>query len=186
MKKFIAISAIALVMTSCGSTGATATPTASAVATATTSTFLQDIVQKHNDLIRQAILQKSTTAMNKVLTRVKNQTGKTAYVFSGSTPAGWDCSGLVYWAYQQLGLEIPHSANKQGHLTNGVKVPKPGDIVVWAYKGSSSYYHAGLYIGNGNIIHAGFRKGSRTEILSLDDPSFKGSTAKFVRLIKTL
>ena len=178
MKRFIAIGAIALVMSSCSSS-ATADPKASAVAITQTrveeSTFLDDIVA-------DAVKNSKKEQLNTVTAQLKSRVGKTWYVFSGSTPSGWDCSGLVVWFYEQLGIEVPHSANKQGNIGHQVQTPLVGDIVVWSYKGSSSYYHASIYIGNGKVIHAGFRPGTSTEVISLDDPSFKHSDATFIRV----
>jgi cell wall-associated NlpC family hydrolase len=179
MKKLIAISAIALVMTSCSSSVSAAEPTASAVA------ITQARVEGPN-IIDKVVANAKQQKINKVISQVKSRVGKTWYVFSGASPAGWDCSGLTFWVYEQLGIKIPHSANKQGHLNKGVKDPKIGDIVLFGYKGTDSYYHAALYIGKGKIIHAGFRKGTFTQILSLKNPAFKGSTIKFVRPTKTL
>ncbi len=178
MKKLIAVSVIALVMTGCSGSIGTSTK-ASAVAIA-------QVVEPAPDFMDKVSLMAEGHKVNSVVTKLKKRIGKTWYVFSGSTPRGWDCSGLVYWTYKQLGIKVPHSANKQGHLTKGVKDPKVGDIVVWGYKGSKSYYHAGIYIGNGKAIHAGFRKGTTTQVIDVDSPAFKGSTIKFVRLIETL
>ena len=123
------------------------------------------------------------TAVNKVIKKLKARVGKTCYVFSGSTPRGWDCSGLTKWAYQQLGIEIPHSANKQARV--GIKVASPtvGDLVLFGYKGTNTYFHAAIYVGDNKFIHAGFRKGQTTKILSLTDPSVKNTKIKFVRLL---
>jgi peptidoglycan endopeptidase LytE len=178
MKKLIAVSVIALVMTGC-SASMGQTEKASAVA-------IQQVVEPAPEFMDKVMLMAEGYRVQTVVNSLEKRIGKTWYVFSGASPRGWDCSGLVYWAYQQLGIEVPHSANKLGHLAKGVKDPKVGDIVVWGYKGSKSYYHAAIYIGNGKVIHAGFRKGTSTQIISLNDPSFKGSTAKFVRLVETL
>jgi cell wall-associated NlpC family hydrolase len=178
MKKLIAVSVAALVMTGCSSSIGTSTK-ASAVA-------IMQVVEPAPEFMEKVSLMAEGHKVNTVVKKLKKRIGKTWYVFSGSTPRGWDCSGLVYWTYEQLGIEVPHSANKQGHLTKGVKDPKVGDIVVWGYKGSKSYYHAGIYIGNGKAIHAGFRKGTTTQVIDVDSPAFKGSTIKFVRLIETL
>ena len=196
MKKIIAISVIALVMAGC-SASVGLPEKASAVAVAQVvepeNLLLKYSIKQQSltmpdqrNLVRYALLNRMTNEVEGVVNQIKKRVGKTRYVFSGASPRGWDCSGLTYWAYEQLGIEIPHSANKQGHLNKGVKDPKVGDIVLFGYKGSSTYHHAALYIGNGKIIHAGFRKGTSTEILSLDDPSFKGSKVKFVRLVETL
>lgn len=127
----------------------------------------------------------NTIKVEKVIKKLKARVGKTSYVFSGATPSGWDCSGLVYWAYQQLGVELKHSANKQGHSGQVVKTPKIGDVVVFSYKGSHDYYHSSIYIGNGKVIHAGFHKGTRTAIIPLSSRAFKDSDITFVRFIKT-
>jgi cell wall-associated NlpC family hydrolase len=189
MKKIIAIGAIALVMTSCSSSASAVETKASAVAVVRVVepvSFLTKVKHKQLDFKKEIKLRGITNKMESVVNQVKSRVGKTWYVFSGASPRGWDCSGLTYWAYEQLGIEIPHSANKQGHLNKGVKDPKVGDIVLFGYKGTRTYYHAALYIGNGKIIHAGFRKGTSTQILDLNDPSLKGSKVKFVRLVETL
>lgn len=178
MKRFIAIGALALVMTSCSSS-AVANPKASAVAVTQTrveeSTLLDGIMA---DAIETAREEK----LNTVIAQLKSRVGKTWYVFSGASPSGWDCSGLVVWVYEQLGVTVPHSADRQGHIGHKVHTPQVGDIVVWSYKGSSSYYHASIYIGNGKVIHAGFRPGTSTGVISLDDPSFKTSQDTFIRV----
>lgn len=130
-------------------------------------------------------LKNNTERIQSVVAKLKSRIGKTWYVFSGSTPSGWDCSGLVYWAYEQLGVPLEHSANKQGNSGTKVRTPKVGDIVVFGYKGSKSYYHSSIYIGDGKVIHAGFRKGTTTEIIALDSPSFRHSTITFVRHIES-
>ena len=199
MKEFIAICTAVLALTGSSVTAAETTRTSAVVQEQVVEPARKRgnhtsvaLLNKQEELdgqrlldAQQAVVDAQLEKINSVLDQVKGRIGKTWYVFSGSTPSGWDCSGLVYWTYEQLGIEVPHSANKLGHLNKGVKDPVVGDIVVWSYKGSKSYYHAGIYIGDGKAIHAGFRKGTTTQIISLDSPSFKGSTAKFVRLIET-
>jgi cell wall-associated NlpC family hydrolase len=116
------------------------------------------------------------------LARVLSRVGKTPYVFSGSTPSGWDCSGLVTWAYAQMNVELPHSASKQG--TQGIEVtkPVPGDVVLFG--NSNGIFHSAIYVGDGKVVHAGFKPGTRTEIISLDSPSFSGTTISFRRLLE--
>lgn len=117
-----------------------------------------------------------------VVNKLKKRVGKTWYVFSGSTPAGWDCSGLTRWAYEQLGVEIPHSANKQARLGKRVTTPQVGDLVLFGYKNTNTFFHASIYIGNGKVIHAGFKKGQTTSILDLEAASVKNTKIRFVRL----
>lgn len=200
MKEFIAIGTAVLALTGGGVAAAETTGTSTVVQTQVVEpahhrgdhisvamlNLQKDLDAQQALADKQAVVDAQTEKMVAVIDQVKARIGKTWYVFSGSTPDGWDCSGLVYWTYQQLGIDVPHSANKLGHLNEGVKDPVVGDIVVWSYKGSTSYYHAAIYIGNGKVIHAGFRKGTTTQIISLDSAAFKGSTVKFVRLIDTL
>jgi hypothetical protein len=118
--------------------------------------------------------------MSDLLKYVKTRVNKTPYVFSGSSTRGWDCSGLVRWLYSRFGLDIPHSADKQGHIGTRVSDPMPGDVVVFAYQGSTNFYHSAIYIGNGKIVHANqARKTTVIEPLS----SYKNSQIRFVRVL---
>jgi cell wall-associated NlpC family hydrolase len=106
---------------------------------------------------------------------------KTAYVFSGSTISGWDCSGMVRYAYKRMGITLEHSANKQAH--SGIRVSKPriGDIVVFAYNGSTNFYHSAIYVGNNLVVNANLMY-KTTVIQPLSD--FRNSQIRFVRVIK--
>jgi cell wall-associated NlpC family hydrolase len=123
-------------------------------------------------------------AIEQRIVELRQYANKTWYVFSGSSPRGWDCSGLVVWFYEGLGKELPHSASKQGLLRPKVKDPLPGDVVVFRHNGYRNYHHSGIYIGNNKVIHAGFGKGDKTEIVSLDDSAFKDTDIKFVRILE--
>ena len=134
---------------------------------------------------RQKAIAMNKAAIQEQINTLSSHIGITRYVFSGSTPSGWDCSGLVRWFYLELGIEIPHSASKQGLLKPKVSNPLPGDIVVFKYNGAQTYIHSGIYIGDGKLIHAGFKDGMSTEIISLDDPAFNNQSHYFVRLMET-
>jgi cell wall-associated NlpC family hydrolase len=73
------------------------------------------------------------------------------YVYGGSSPSGFDCSGLVMYAYGQLGVSLPHYTGAQ--WSYGVPVSRdqlePGDLVFFDGLG-----HVGIYIGGGQFIHA--------------------------------
>jgi peptidoglycan DL-endopeptidase CwlO len=75
----------------------------------------------------------------------------TAYVWGGAAPGGFDCSGLVMWAYAQVGVSLPHSSYAQYGF--GVPVSRdqlaPGDLVFFDGLG-----HVGIYIGGGQFVHA--------------------------------
>jgi cell wall-associated NlpC family hydrolase len=126
---------------------------------------------------QQAKRDKLKRVVNYLTTRVH----RTSYVFSGSTISGWDCSGMVRYAYKRLGITLEHSANKQAHAGTRVSKPRIGDIVVFAYKGSTSFYHSAIYVGEGLIVNANLMY-KTTVIQPLSD--FKNSQIRFVRVIK--
>jgi cell wall-associated NlpC family hydrolase len=133
-------------------------------------------------LINNVKYAKNTDKMKETVIKLMRRVNKTSYVFSGSSPYGWDCSGMVRWTYKQFGLDIPHSANKQGHVGKRVSTPKLGDIVVMAYRGSTNFYHSGIYIGKGKIVNAHYQAGT-TIIQPLTD--YKNSQVRFVRVVET-
>lgn len=181
MRRFFILVSLVATLAGCSASGASATskplaahPTGQHQALAPLS--IQAIAKKE-------ALADNHARIEKVLARVRHQVGKTWYVYSGASPAGWDCSGLVYWAYEQLKFHVKHSANALAHTGRIVKTPKAGDIVTFGYRGSNSFFHAALYLGDGKIIHAGFYKGQRTTILKLTDPNLRGLQVRFTRLI---
>ena len=101
---------------------------------------------------------------NRIL-ELEQHVGKTWYVFSGSTPSGWDCSGMVMWFYSDFNIELEHSATKQMHFGERVTDPVPGDIISFSRNGENAY-HNGIYIGEGMYIHAPSR-GRKTAISSI-------------------
>jgi cell wall-associated NlpC family hydrolase len=79
------------------------------------------------------------------------QRGK-PYVWAGAGPSGFDCSGLTQFAFKAAGITLPHSSKAQSTL--GAAVAKahlqPGDLVFFY----SPVSHVGIYIGNGQMVHA--------------------------------
>jgi cell wall-associated NlpC family hydrolase len=75
----------------------------------------------------------------------------TPYAWGGSGPSGFDCSGLVAYAYAKIGVSLPHSS--YALWNEGVSVPsdqlEAGDLVFFNGLG-----HTGIYIGNGQYVHA--------------------------------
>lgn len=112
------------------------------------------IAEAKADMLEQMALQEKTDEVNAAIKKLRSHVGKTWYVFSGNTPSGWDCSGLTMWFYEQLGIELEHRASKQENAGTKTTDPKPGDLVVFKYSGNKSAYHVGIYIGNGEMIHA--------------------------------
>lgn len=71
------------------------------------------------------------------------------YVYGGADPSGFDCSGLVMWAYAQFGISIPRTSGAQMYAGTMISAAEaqPGDIVAY---GS----HSGIYLGGGMMVHA--------------------------------
>ena len=128
-----------------------------------------------------------TKTLNETLALVKNRVGATPYVFSGSTPKAWDCSGLVLWTYAQLGVELRHSASSQRLSGEFVTDPKIGDLVSFNYQSYGSAYHIGIYLGPDEMIHAGGKPGDRTKIISISEwaKDNGNSEVTYTRLIET-
>jgi hypothetical protein len=85
------------------------------------------------------------------------------YVYGGSSPSGFDCSGLVSWVYGRLGVGLPHNAAALYGIGRRVRLSsmRPGDLVFFSGLG-----HVGLYIGHGRMIHAP-QSGRNVEIEAL-------------------
>jgi cell wall-associated NlpC family hydrolase len=170
-KQLIALTTLGVILAGCSSS-ATAAQIPAPEATVKTIPDFMSVVKQDAAEHRMA----------KVVKKLKKRVGKTWYVFSGSTPSGWDCSGMTRWAYQQIGIDIPHSANKQAQAGVKVSAPAIGDLVLFGYKGTNTFFHASIYIGNGKVIHAGFKKGQTTSVLDLQSASVKNTKMKFVRV----
>lgn len=80
------------------------------------------------------------------------------YVYGGSSPKGFDCSGFTTYIYKQFGYSLNRTAS--GQLDNGTAVSmselQPGDLVMFKKSGSGSKRasHVGIYIGNNQFVHA--------------------------------
>lgn len=82
------------------------------------------------------------------------------YVFGGTGRGGIDCSALTQYAYRRAGISIPRTADSQYYYGTKVSMSniRPGDLVFYTtYEAGAS--HCGIYIGNGQFIHAGTSTG---------------------------
>jgi len=87
------------------------------------------------------------------------------YVWGGTSPSGFDCSGFIQYVYGTQGISLPRTSRAQAASGKYVSIAnaQPGDIL---YFGQSSVTHVGIYIGNGKMIHSP-RPGKSVEIVSI-------------------
>jgi cell wall-associated NlpC family hydrolase len=94
------------------------------------------------------------------------------YAWGATGPDSFDCSGLMFWAYQQIGKSIPRTSAAQ--VSGGTSVSQdelqPGDIVGF-YPGVT---HVGMYIGDGQVVHAS-DYGIPVQVVSVDSMPFAGA-----------
>ncbi len=91
------------------------------------------------------------------------------YRWGGMSPTtGFDCSGLVRWAYGRLGIDVPHSSYalwSTGRVVDRSRMDT-GDVLVFSGLG-----HVGLYLGGGRMVHAPYT-GKHVEVVQLDSSSY--------------
>lgn len=108
------------------------------------------VAKMHSDAISAM-----PTREDALLEIAKQQLG-VPYVYGGTTPSGFDCSGFTQYCFKQaLGIELPRTADAQYGLGESVALNdlQPGDLVFWGSR--RGIYHVGIYVGDGNYIHAG-------------------------------
>ncbi|WP_316570492.1 LysM peptidoglycan-binding domain-containing protein [Neobacillus sp. YIM B06451] len=114
-----------------------------------------------------------------VISLGKNLIG-TPYVWGGSTVEGFDCSGFIYYVYNQAGNHlVRHSA--EGYYNRSYEVDKPvaGDLVFFENTYKKGISHMGIYLGDNLFLHADAVIG--VTITSLDDPYYKARFESFKR-----
>jgi len=107
------------------------------------------------------------------------------YVYGGTSPSGFDCSGLVQYVYAQHGIKLPRVASDQANA--GTKISSmsqllPGDLVCFSNNNNGYIDHIGIYIGNNQIIHASSSAG-KVVISSLSGSWYQ---TRFVRGVRVL
>ena len=111
----------------------------------------------------------ASTEGEKIVETAKKYLG-VPYVWAGTSPSGFDCSGLVYYVYKECGYSVNRTAASL--YQNGVAVDRselqPGDVICFTNSGYSYIGHTGIYIGDGQFIHAS-SGGGRVMISSLSE-----------------
>lgn len=95
------------------------------------------------------------------------------YRHGGSTPAGFDCSGLVQYAHGAAGIRVPRTTDDQHDAARSVKLGKlaPGDVLFFRID-SRKVSHVAIYTGDGRFVHAP-DAGKVVEIRRLDEPYYR-------------
>lgn len=116
------------------------------------------------------------------LVRIASSYIGTPYKFGGDDPRGFDCSGLVFYSYDRLGLQVPRTAADQRRAAQHVKRNEltPGDLVFFRTT-ARSVDHVGIYAGDGRFIHAP-RSGHVVSYAYLDDPYYRAHFVSAGRL----
>lgn len=135
------------------------------------------LIDAHGHPISPARLAQVHAAKETAISKLMHQLGK-PYHWGGSSPStGFDCSGLVYFAYKDLvNFPIPRTANDMYHLRDAAPVPfnelKVGDLVFFHTESQSKVDHVGVYVGDGKFIQSP-RTGKDVKITSLHENYWK-------------
>jgi hypothetical protein len=82
----------------------------------------------------------------------------TPYVWGGTAENGFDCSGLVQWAFNQHGIRLPRTSRDQARsgteITPVIEALRPGDILLFAAQPGGGITHVGMYVGEQKFIHS--------------------------------
>nr|WP_089711220.1 C40 family peptidase [Halomonas daqiaonensis] len=103
-----------------------------------------------------------------ILAEAKRALG-TPYRLGGTTDRGLDCSGLVQRTYSRAGIRVPRTSRQQFEALPRVDEARPGDLLFFATAGGGKPSHVGIYLGDGEMIHApGRGRRVTTTALALD------------------
>lgn len=93
------------------------------------------------------------------------------YRFGGTAPGGFDCSGLVQYAYAQAGFDVPRTAQRQYESIRRLYLHQlnPGDLVFFRTRGRNFVSHVGIYVGDDQFVHA-LNRELPVHTARLDDP----------------
>lgn len=117
---------------------------------------IEEIPETKKEESTPVVVQPGNTSAQGIVDFANQFLGR-AYVYGGTTPeGGFDCSGFTYYVFNQCGYNLSRSCSVQAN--SGVAVSKaelqPGDLVFFNNGSNGSIGHVGIYIGNGQFIHA--------------------------------
>lgn len=97
------------------------------------------------------------------------------YRFGGTSPQGFDCSGLVRYSYALAGYELPRDTREQRRAARTLardESPRPGDLLFFRRSRHENNLHVGIYLGDGRFVHAPSRGGT-VRVERLDDTHWR-------------
>jgi len=158
--------------------GAT-TPTASAGGVRVSRESLGPPIPKRHILKRLRPRHRHKRTLGERAARVALKAVGVPYHWGGVSPSnGFDCSGLVYWAYGHVGVPVPHSSYALAGIGRRVRHLRPGDLLFFY-----GYGHVGIYIGHGRMVHAP-HSGTRVQVVRLGRSNYGDAVISARRLTR--
>lgn len=123
-----------------------------------------------------------TALGDEIALRALSLVGK-PYRYGGADLQGFDCSGMVYFIHQALGIEVPRTAADQQRAALNVSKPalQPGDLVFFRTTSGPRISHVGIYVGENRFVHAP-QSGKLIEVRTLEDAYYSRRVAALGRL----
>jgi cell wall-associated NlpC family hydrolase len=107
----------------------------------------------------------------------------TRYLYGGTDPTeGFDCSGLVFYAYTQAGYEIPRTSQEQFRVARKIALGDAGAGDLMFFQDQTKLSHVGIYLGDGLFVHAP-ATGQKVAIASLDSAYYQQHLVAVGRLL---
>lgn len=143
-------------------------------------------IEENNDIEGGNNNVETTSSKGEEIVAYANQYLGCSYVYGGSGPSTFDCSGFTMYVYKHFGYSLSHSATAQSY--EGTAVAKedlqPGDLVFFSdYQTLEGIGHCGIYIGNGEFIHASSGSGYCVKVSNLLSGSYNTRYVTARRLI---
>ena len=105
------------------------------------------------------------------------------YRWGGATPAGFDCSGLVFYAYDATGVRVPRTSVEQFRAAAAIplKDARPGDLVF--FREAWTVSHVGIWLGDGRFVHAP-DEGQSVKVSNIDEDYYRVRFAGAGRILQ--